>query len=83
MRRRLEAVHSATDPLSTALATSAFFQNELGGLTSKTLGGRLVSDKRSLAQAWADCLYTKVDGRGLSEARLCVEGSHWVSTPSL
>ena len=54
-RRRLEAVHSATDPLSTALATSAFFQKELGGLTSKTLGRRLVSDKRSLAQAWADC----------------------------
>ena len=53
----------------------------MDGLTSKTLDGRLVSDKMSLAKAWADCLYTKVDGRGLSEARSCVEASRWVSNP--
>ena len=80
-RRRLEAFYSATDPLSTVLVASPFFKKELDGLTSKTLDGRLVSDKLSLAKAWADCLYTKVDGRGLSEARSCVEASRWVSKP--
>jgi hypothetical protein len=80
-RRRLEAVQSATDPLSAALVASPFFKKELSDLSSKTLGGRLVTDKQSLAQAWAACLYTKVDGRGLSEARSCVEGSGWVFNP--
>lgn len=80
-RKRLEAVHSATDPISTALAASPFLQKELSGLSRKTLGGRLVTDKHSLAQAWAACLHTKVDGRGLSEARFCTEGSGWVSNP--
>ena len=73
-------IYSATDPLSTALVTSPFFK-ELGRLTSKTLDGCLVSDKQSLAKAWADCLYTKVDGKGLSEARSIVEASRWVSNP--
>ena len=80
-RKRLEAICSATDPLSTALVVSPFFKKELNGLSSKTLDGRLVSDKQSLAKAWADCLYTKVDGRGLSEARSCAEASRWVSNP--
>ncbi|CAB4032200.1 reverse transcriptase [Paramuricea clavata] len=56
-------------------------KKELSGLSRKTLGRRLVTDKQSLAQAWAACLYTKLDGRGLSEARSCAEGSRWVSNP--
>ena len=79
-RKRLEAICLAMDPLSTALVASPFFK-ELDGLSSKTLDGRLVSDKQSLAKAWADCPYTKVDGRGLSEARSCPEASRWVSNP--
>ena len=80
-RKRLEAICSATDPLSTAMVASPFFKKELDGLSSKTLDGRLVSDKQSLAKAWVDCLYTKVDGRGLSEARSCAEASRCVSNP--
>ena len=80
-KKRLEAVYSVTDPLSTALVASVFFSKELDNLSSKILGGHLVTDKQSLARAWADCLYTKVDGRGLSEARSCAEGSRWVSNP--
>ena len=79
-RKRLEATCSATDPLSTALVASLFFK-ELDGLFSKTLDGHLVSDKQSLAKAWADCLYTKVDGRGFSKACSCAEASRWVSNP--
>ena len=78
-RKRLEAICLATDPLSTALVASLFFKKELDGLSSNTLDGCLVSDKQSLAKAWADCLYTKVDGRGLSEAHFCAEESRWVS----
>ena len=80
-KKRLEAVCSATDPLSTALVASVFFSKALDNLSSKILGGHLMTDKQSLARAWADCLYTKVDGRGLSEAQSCVEGSRWVSNP--
>ena len=80
-KMRLEAVYSATDPLSTVLNASAFFSKELHNLSSKILGRHLVTDKQSLARAWADCLYTKVDGRGLSEAPSCAEGSRWVSNP--
>ena len=79
-RKRLEAICSATDPLSTVLVASPFFK-ELDGLSSKTLDGRLGSNKQSLAKAWADCLYTKVDGRGLSEACSFPEVSRWVSNP--
>ena len=34
-----------------------------------TLAGHLVTDKLSLLNAWAYVLHTKLDGRGLSEAR--------------
>ena len=78
-RKRLEAICSAMDLHSTSLVVSPFFKKELDGLSSKSLDGRLVSDKQSLAKAWADCLYTKVDGRGLSEACSCAEASRWVS----
>ncbi|CAB4037351.1 reverse transcriptase [Paramuricea clavata] len=80
-RNRLEAVCSAVDPLSRALVDSSFFQEALNRLPSKILDGRLVTDKQSLAQAWAASLYTKVDGRGLSEARSCAAASGWVYNP--
>ena len=80
-KKQLEAVYSATDSLSTALVALVFFVKELSNLSSKTLEGHLVTDKQSLAKAWADCLYTKVDGRGLSKAQSCVEGSWRVSNP--
>ena len=80
-RKRLETLHSATDPLSTALVASPFFMRELNNVSIKTLDGRLVTDKQSLAQAWAASLYAKVDGRGLSEAQSCPEASVWVSDP--
>ena len=40
-RKRLETIYSATDPLSTALVASPFFNKELDGLTRKILDGPL------------------------------------------
>ena len=80
-RRRLDNVLSATDPISQALFGSSFFRKLMSQTANTTLAGHLVTDKQSLLNAWAAVLHTKVDGRGLSEARACPQGSCWVSSP--
>ena len=52
-KKRLEAVYSVTDPLFTALVASVFYSKEPDNFSSKIFGGHLVTDKQSLARAWA------------------------------
>ena len=80
-RRQLDNVLSAADPISQALFGSSFLQKLMSQTDNSTQAGHLVTDKQSLLNAWAAVLHTKVDRRGLSEARAYPQGSRWLSSP--
>ena len=81
-KNRVENMTAVDDPVTRAVVMGDFFRKGISHCSRPlAIDGRLVSDKESIAKAWASSLYTKLDERCLSEMSHVEGPSDWVSNP--